>query len=1210
MMKTQRTGTLSPKMDAGGTMRRGVLALVVLLLACTLMAGAVSAVDKTEFNQTSFQDGTYTINGAGTYVLNETAVGHIKITASNVDVILNSTSGVKLTGNITISNSANVTIDGMDITVNSSMQYDTNRVSAIRVTATTPGCIVLKNSNITFDKSVDGKKGYVIVSGFALAGSEVTNNKFSNVPGHVLSIHGLQDGKSMTVSGNTVTMNPDEDIRPEPDAQGTGRALLKVWHGYTLNSGVTYIVKDNVVSVVNGNNNKTNVVRVDKATTNPDKVTVKMTNNSLDGDTCSPYLYGGSIYGYQLGTLYINESATSNVQILAPGLNQTGVVWSGDVSATEQTLELNESGSYKLMKDFTSAGIKITGEGVTLNGDKKQITVKLPTDATEKHRTAIDVTGKNADLKNLNLAADSFTGSSDTDMTYLNAVYAHSSEEGTFSLSDSTLDMSKATSSQQTMVVHVVGTYSTVTLKENTITGAKSTNDDQTKPVGNHGTSFGIAVETATISDKLTIQGNTIYPGTAGNSGSIGMRTYALKQAPEHGILITENTIDFQHADGGKYFSGIHMDQIDQQSTALKYNITNNTITNLKAGSETDPEKSNKNSGIYLRNADNSGVSIALNMNGNTISGDLGDGLNVTAFYAHNVTFADSTIYNNTFKITGMDVAKYVRLTNVTTGDKIKWNSTGADKAHAGNWWGKWSEDRKSTTGYLTFANADAAIAAGLPVADLAPLVEVGQPAAQTIEITGNLSIENKTGNTETLTAAFTGGVAADFTWTVGTSGIIELTPTTGSSVTYKPLKIGTTNLTVTSGDVSKVVIITVYNTTAPEVDTTVTTEGNKVNISTSTGSGTTTITTSEDNTTATLTTESGVSITLTYEDAEGAEVKKDDNGNVLSVNGTIKTMVAEYPKSQAPVSADMPVPAQYALNITLDASNALKDGAAIVLPTINPAINQTIVEKITQKNSNHKPLAMISASVPGGDIAQINNNITKIELKFIIPKDGKSSLGKVKALHIKDDTITEAVIRVEQTTTEWVITIHGSGFSYYAIVEDITPAPGPGPQPHVSSSGSGNMDGAYRVLFNDGSSTLSVKTGLSAGDKITAPVNPAKDGYTFGGWYKDSACTQGWSFSEGIPGDMTLYAKWIPSSGGQSSSSQQTVSQTGSATAQQTVKATPAATQAQSTSAATPAASGTSASGVSPTMTQAPAPVFGALLGLLAAGVLLRRRD
>ncbi|HJJ96566.1 MAG TPA: InlB B-repeat-containing protein, partial [Methanocorpusculum sp.] len=154
----------------------------------------------------------------------------------------------------------------------------------------------------------------------------------------------------------------------------------------------------------------------------------------------------------------------------------------------------------------------------------------------------------------------------------------------------------------------------------------------------------------------------------------------------------------------------------------------------------------------------------------------------------------------------------------------------------------------------------------------------------------------------------------------------------------------------------------------------------------------------------------------------------------------------------------------------------------------------------------------------------------------------------------------------------------------------------------------------AFRVLFDtQGGSFISPVTYLSYGDKISQPPAPTKDGYTFGGWYKDSACTQGWSFSEGIPGDMTLYAKWTATAGAQSGSSQQTVSQSGSTPAQQTAKATPAATQAQSTSAATAAApSGTAASGsgTSSAMTQAPAPVLGALLGLLAAGVLVRRRD
>ena len=122
-----------------------------------------------------------------------------------------------------------------------------------------------------------------------------------------------------------------------------------------------------------------------------------------------------------------------------------------------------------------------------------------------------------------------------------------------------------------------------------------------------------------------------------------------------------------------------------------------------------------------------------------------------------------------------------------------------------------------------------------------------------------------------------------------------------------------------------------------------------------------------------------------------------------------------------------------------------------------------------------------------------------------------------------------------------------------------------PGPTPVPPSGGvssDGNMDNAYRVLFNDGATTLYIVTDLSAGDKLTKPEDPVKDGYTFAGWHKDSACTQAWDFNDGITGDMTLYAKWTP---------QETVTPT--ATATPTVTATATATQtAEPTGNASPA--------------------------------------
>ena len=40
-------------------------------------------------------------------------------------------------------------------------------------------------------------------------------------------------------------------------------------------------------------------------------------------------------------------------------------------------------------------------------------------------------------------------------------------------------------------------------------------------------------------------------------------------------------------------------------------------------------------------------------------------------------------------------------------------------------------------------------------------------------------------------------------------------------------------------------------------------------------------------------------------------------------------------------------------------------------------------------------------------------------------------------------------------------------------------------------------------------------------------PDDPTKEGHTFLGWYKDSACTQPWDFDDWVTGDMTLYAGW-----------------------------------------------------------------------------------
>lgn len=117
--------------------------------------------------------------------------------------------------------------------------------------------------------------------------------------------------------------------------------------------------------------------------------------------------------------------------------------------------------------------------------------------------------------------------------------------------------------------------------------------------------------------------------------------------------------------------------------------------------------------------------------------------------------------------------------------------------------------------------------------------------------------------------------------------------------------------------------------------------------------------------------------------------------------------------------------------------------------------------------------------------------------------------------------------VMVSKTGSGVKFSIPRSGFSPFALIwSDQKPVPTP---PSGGGSSDGNMDNAFRVLFNDGATTLFVVTDLSYGDKLTKPEDPVKDGYTFAGWHKDAACTQAWDFADGIAGDMTLYAKWTP---------------------------------------------------------------------------------
>ena len=192
--------------------------------------------------------------------------------------------------------------------------------------------------------------------------------------------------------------------------------------------------------------------------------------------------------------------------------------------------------------------------------------------------------------------------------------------------------------------------------------------------------------------------------------------------------------------------------------------------------------------------------------------------------------------------------------------------------------------------------------------------------------------------------------------------------------------------------------------------------------------------------------------------------------------------------------------------------------------------------------------------------------------------------------------------------TAKTIVTGIDSNEETLVVIASDPSLPIPSPIPSTTGlipSSDGNMNNAFRVLFDtNGGSFISPITDLSYGDTFGQPPVPTKDGYTFNGWYTDTACRNPWTFSSGVNGDMTLYAKWTANT---------TKEQTEPNPAQDTQRpstetaSVQQATVSQSSSTTTQPAKTTAT--IQPTLTEAPAPVAGILFGLLGAGALIRRR-
>lgn len=73
-----------------------------------------------------------------------------------------------------------------------------------------------------------------------------------------------------------------------------------------------------------------------------------------------------------------------------------------------------------------------------------------------------------------------------------------------------------------------------------------------------------------------------------------------------------------------------------------------------------------------------------------------------------------------------------------------------------------------------------------------------------------------------------------------------------------------------------------------------------------------------------------------------------------------------------------------------------------------------------------------------------------------------------------------------------------------------------------------------FTVSFNlnGAGGTAPAQQNLSSGEKVPKPTDPTREGYTFGGWYKEADCKTAWDFAKDtVTANTTLYAKWTSAS-------------------------------------------------------------------------------